>query len=242
VFGVGNVDTWYADATGAGLRLTVAGLWYRDFSFPLFQFILLRWYYRLFIWARFLWGVARINLSLVPTHPDRAGGLGFLTGTVFAFVPLLWAQGVLLAGTLANRIFFMGAKLPDFKVTIIGVVAWAVFMTVAPLLVFSVRLERARRVGTREYGALAARYVRGFDQKWLRGGAPAGEELIGNADIQSLADMGNSFAFVREMTLVPFTLRTVWQLAVITLVPVVPLALTMMPLEEFLNQIVKVVF
>lgn len=242
VFGVGNVDTWYADATGAGLRLTVAGLWYRDFSFPLFQFILLRWYYRLFIWARFLWGVARINLSLVPTHPDRAGGLGFLTGTVFAFVPLLWAQGVLLAGTLANRIFFMGAKLPDFKVTIIGVVAWAVFMTVAPLLVFSVRLERARRVGTREYGALAARYVRGFDQKWLRGGAPAGEELIGNADIQSLADMGNSFAFVREMTLVPFTLRTVWQLAVITLVPVVPLALTMMPLEEFLNQILKVVF
>jgi hypothetical protein len=54
--------------------------------------------------------------------------------------------------------------------------------------------------------------------------------------------MGNGFGVIREMRLIPFTLGTVWQLAVVTLAPVAPLALTMMPLEDFLDQILKVVF
>jgi hypothetical protein len=242
VLGAPTVDTWYANVTSAGLRPTFAGWWYRGLSLPLLQFILLRWYYRVFIWARFLWQVARIDdLRLLPTHPDRAGGLGFLTGTVFAFVPLLLGQGVLFAATIGSRILFYGAKLPDFKVRIIWLVALAVFIVLGPLLVFSVRLDRAKRAGLREYGALAARYMREFDQKWLRGSS-AGDTLIGSADIQSWADMSNGFGVVREMRLVPFTLGTVWQLAVITLAPVAPLALTMMPLEDFLDQILKVFF
>ena len=193
VLGAPTVDTWYANVTSAGLRPTFAGWWYRGLSLPLLQFILLRWYYRVFIWARFLWQVARIDdLRLLPTHPDRVGGLGFLTGTVFAFVPLLLGQGVLIAATIANTIFFYGAKLPDFKVRIIWLVALAVFIVLGPLLVFSVRLDRAKRAGLREYGALAARYMREFDQKWVRGSS-AGDTHMGSADIQSWADVNSGF-------------------------------------------------
>jgi hypothetical protein len=94
----------------------------------------------------------------------------------------------------------------------------------------------------REYGILAQRYVREFDSKWLRGGAPAGEPLVGSADIQSLADLGNSFEIVRNMSLVPFTRNTVLQLGVITLLPVAPLLLTVVPLEELLKQLLRAVF
>src|SRR6266705_2184368 len=80
--------TWYATPTAEGSKLSLAGIWYGYLSLPLFQFLLLRWYFRLFIWTRFLWQVSRIELSLVPTHPDRVGGLGFLTRTVYAFTPL----------------------------------------------------------------------------------------------------------------------------------------------------------
>jgi len=56
---------------------------------------------------RFLWQVTRCDLCLVPTHPDRAGGLGFLSLTVVAFAPVRLAHGApLLAGMIANRIFF----------------------------------------------------------------------------------------------------------------------------------------
>ena len=65
---------------------------------------------------------------------------------------------------------------------------------------------------------------------------------MGSADIQSLADLGNSFELVRSMRMVPFTRDTVLQLAVITLLPVVPLLLTMVSLEELLKGLLKIVF
>src|SRR5512144_961602 len=80
--------TWYATPSAEGSTLSLAGIWYAYVSLPVFQFLMLRWYFRLFIWARFLWQVSRIELSLVPTHPDRVGGLGFLSNIVYAFTPL----------------------------------------------------------------------------------------------------------------------------------------------------------
>ena len=114
-----------------------------------------------------------------------------------AFAPLLLAQGLLLAGMIANRIFFRGATLLDFKVELAVVVGLPpARRTGAAPAVHAVSGRRARRVGLREYGTLAQRYVREFDDKWLRGGAPAGEPLVGSGDIQSLADLGNSFEVV----------------------------------------------
>src|ERR1700741_2864529 len=69
--------TWYA-MPGGRWHLTPAGLWYVFVSIPILQFILLRWYMRLFIWFRFLWQVSRIDINLIPIHPDRCGGLAFL--------------------------------------------------------------------------------------------------------------------------------------------------------------------
>ena len=108
--------------------LSLAGWWHALVSVPIFQFLLLRWYFRVFIWARFLWQVSRINLQLVPTHPDRVGGLGFLANVVYAFTPVLLAHGVLLAGLIADRIFFDGAQLPQFLVEIVGGVGVLVFL------------------------------------------------------------------------------------------------------------------
>jgi hypothetical protein len=236
-----DVATWYAVPTGSGRQLSLAGWWFVYLSLPIFQFILFRWYFRLFVWMRFLWQVTRCDLSLVPTHPDRAGGLGFVSGSVVAFAPVLLAHGVMLAGLIADRIFFHGAMLPDFKVQVGVVVAFLLLIVLGPLLLLMPHLASARRVGLREYGTLAQRYVREFDDKWLRGGAPAGEPLVGSADIQSLADLGNSFELVRSMRAVPFTRDVVVQLVVITLLPVVPLLLTMISLEQLLKALLKVV-
>ena len=217
-------------------------MWFGYVSLPLFQFLLLRWYFRMFIWTRFLWQVSRIDLSLVPTHPDRVGGLGFLSNTVYAFMPLAVAHGALLAGLIANRIFYLGAALPDFKVEIAVVVVFLLCVVLGPLLVFAPQLAEAKRTGNREYGTLAERYVREFDAKWLRGGAPADEPLVGSADIQSLADLGNSFEVVRTMRIAPVTKDAILQLAAATLAPIVPLALTMMPLEELLKKLFGILF
>jgi hypothetical protein len=74
-----DAATWYATPGPEESTLTAAGMWFGYVSLPIFQFLLIRWYLRLFIWARFLWHVSRIELDLVPAHPDRLGGLGFLS-------------------------------------------------------------------------------------------------------------------------------------------------------------------
>jgi hypothetical protein len=234
--------TWYAVPTEGGLKLSLSGVWYGYISLPIFQFLLMRWYFRIFIWMRFLWQVSRIGLSLIPTHPDRVGGLGFLSNTVFAFTPLAVAHGGLLAGFIANRIFYLGAALPQFKIEIAVLVIFVLCMVLGPLLLFAPQLAEAKRRGNREYGTLAERYVREFDAKWLRGGAPADEPLVGSGDIQSLADLSNSFEVVRTMRIAPVTKEAFVQLVVATLAPVVPLALTMMPVEELLKKLIGIVF
>jgi hypothetical protein len=237
-----STATWYAMPGSGGLTLSVTGLWYAYVSLPIYQFLLVRWYYRIFIWSRFLWQVSRIELSLIPTHPDRVGGLGFLANTVYAFMPLAVAHGVMLAGPIANRIFYLGAALPEWKVEIAVLVVFLLCLVLGPLLLFAPQLAQAKRTGNREYGALAERYVREFDAKWLRGGAPAGAPLVGSADIQSLADLANSFEVVRTMQIAPITRDAFLRLVAATLVPVVPLLLTMMPLEELLKRLLGILF
>lgn len=232
--------TWYATPEDGGLRLGLAGWWYVLVSLPLFQFMLVRWYFRLFIWARFLWHVSRMDVAYAPMHPDRNGGIGFVSRIGYAFAPLLLAQGTLLAGMMANHIFFEGATLASFKLEIAAFVALMVGVVLAPLLVFIPPLARAKRAGMSDYGHLAKRYVDEFDAKWLQGSGQGGEPLVGSADVQSLADMGNSFEVVRSMRLVPITRDTLVQLVVMTLLPVAPLLLTMISLEELLGQLLKV--
>lgn len=233
---------WYGIPDGDTMQPTLAGLWLRWVSLPVFQFLLIRWYFRLFIWARLLWQISRLDIQFMPAHPDRCGGIGFLTDIPNAFVPVLAAQGAVLSGLMANRILYAGATLPAFKLDLIGLVAVMLLALIGPLLVFSPKLALAKRIGAREYGMLAQRYVREFEHKWLRGGAPPDESFIGSADIQSLADLGNSFEVIKDMRWVPFTAQSVLQLAVATLLPVLPLMLTMISLEELIDRLLKIVF
>jgi hypothetical protein len=233
-------DAWYATVTSSGLSYTAAGRWYAFVSVPVFQFILLRWYYRVFIWGRFLFQVSRLDLNLVPTHPDRCCGLGFLDTVASAFAPLLMAHSGLVSGFIANRILYEGATLPEYKLELAGITFLLLFIVLGPLCVFMPKLNRARLVGLRTYGRLASDYVVGFAGKWTGGAVPKGEPLVGTADIQSLADLDNSFAIVREMKLVPFGKEAIVRFIVIIALPLAPLALTMFSAEELLKRLIRV--
>ena len=234
-----DVATWYASRGPEGPSLTLAGYWYAWVSVPLFQFLLLRWYFRIAIWIRFLWQVSRIPLNLSAMHADKAAGLGFLNGTVFAFVPLLMAHGAMLAGVVANRIFHAGGALADSKVEIVVVVALLLAIVLAPLTVFAPQVAAVKRRSNREYGRLSQRYVADFEAKWIPAGAPAKASPLGEADIQSLADLSNAMETVRSTRTVAITREAVVKLAAATLLPVAPLILTVIPAEELFNRLLK---
>jgi hypothetical protein len=146
-------------------------------------------------------------------------------------------QTILMSAMVAGRILHEGAQLPAFKYELAGALAFVLLQALGPLSVFVPNLVAAKRRGLREYSLLADRYVREFDRKWLRGAAAPGEPLVGSADVQSLADLGNSFDLVRRMRAVPFGTETIIQLMALTAWPLLPLGLTMFPLDELIRRV-----
>ena len=233
--------TWYAAPTVTHLHLTLAGYWYVFVSLPLFQFMLLRWYLRLGLWFRLLWQISRLNLHLSAAHPDKCGGIGFVGHSSYAFAPILFAQGSLMAGLIASRVLYEGRSLQSFKMEAAGFVSFFVLFILGPLLMFTPLLERTQRKGSSQYGLLASRYVFGFEEKWIKV-APATSELMGTPDISGLADLGSSYFVVGEMRIVPFGLKDVTRLAAATAAPFLPLSLTVFSVPQVLEFLVKMIF
>jgi hypothetical protein len=234
-----DVSSWWVVAGDGPARLSKAGWWAALVSMPVFQFLMFRWYFRFFIWARFLWQVSRIDLNLEPTHPDGMAGLRFLSLTGRVYSLFLLAMGTVLSGMIANRILYAGARLPEFKVEIIGWVAVLVLLILGPLLMFAPKLRATRRKGVLEYGPLGQRYASAFRRKWTGDDRPADEPLLGSADIQSLADLRNAFVVIDGMQVAPFGLKNVTTLAAYVLAPVAPLLLTTFSVEQLLDRMLK---
>ncbi len=232
-----TASSWFGTVEGGDKITTFAGWWYLHISIPMFQFLMFRWYFRLFVWFLFLKRVSRLPLHLTPTHPDRAGGLGFVGGAAHAFVPVILAQSVVLSAVIGSRIVFHGRPLLTFQYEIVAFFILQFLLVLGPPCVFAKTLLELKRQGRREYGVLAAHYTSDFHEKWIEGGAPAGEALLGSSDIQSLADLGNSYSVIGEMRPVPFSKDTIMQVAAAAAIPLLPLALSIVPADEILKKL-----
>jgi len=172
----------------------------------------------------------------------RAAGLAFLGKSAYAFGPILFAQGALLAGLIGSRVLHGGEKLLSFKMEAIGFIAFFLVFVLGPLTMFTPQLAGAKRKGLGEYGLFANSYVEAFEKKWIMLDPSADDELLGTGDIQSLADLGNSYALVRDMRPIPFDMQDIVRLAAVTAIPLLPLGLTIFSFEQMVTQILKTLF
>jgi hypothetical protein len=90
------------------------------------------------------------------------------------------------------------------------------------------------------YGPLASEYVIEFEEKWIDGRRPADEALVGSTDIQSLADLANSFAIIQHVRPFPFGTEALVALAAFIVLPLLRLSLTMFSLQEIVTRLLGV--
>lgn len=235
VSGGTTTPTWSSATMKGGTGLSLAGFWYRCVALPILQFFMYRWLWRLFIWTCFLHDLSRLDLNLVATHPDRAGGLGFLGGAHVTLAIFAFAFSCVLSGHVAFQVYFEAVPIETFKTLFVVYLVLMELICLGPLLIFAPLLARTRRAGLRDYSILADAYNRAFHRKWVAGEAPPDEPLLGSSDIQSLADLGNSFGVIREMRIFPFSQQQILQIAVITSLPGLPLIFLVMPVGELLK-------
>ena len=230
-------STWFAPSPSAGF--SPAGYYYAFVALPIFQFLMYRWAYRMVVWTRFLWQVSNLDLLLTPTHPDGAGGLGFLGKGCIPFGIILFALSSVVSAAIASRILFGGATLEQFEFIYAALIVLVLIVFAGPLMVFAPKLFRLKQDGLLRYGTLASQYTQAFDSKWAMSINTAEESLLGTGDIQSLADMGNSYELVRKMRIVPIELSDFIGIALPGVIPALPLAATVMPVGEILKGILR---
>jgi hypothetical protein len=187
-----------------------------------------------------LWRISRLDLRLIAIHPDLACGLGFLKYAQMAFSLIAFALSSTVVAVVGNRIAYAGQSFSTAYLPMTGMVVFSLVILLGPLLFFTRKLIITKRAGTYDYGVLAEDYTQRFHAKWVKHQNPENEELLGTSDIQSLADLANSYNIVRNTKPVPFDLNTVASIVVIVLIPLVPLILGVLPLEKIVDSLLRV--
>jgi hypothetical protein len=193
------------------------------------------------LWARFLRGVSRLDLQLIPAHPDLAGGLGFAGTSIRAFLLLAMALSVPIAGTVMQGILFGGRTLPDFKYVIAGIVVVEMVLFIGPLFLLGSALLRARTRGIFQYGALAEAVGQQFESRWLRSPSVVGAEALAAPDFSATTDLYSIAANAHGMGLVPLNIAQVVPLVTFILMPFVPVVLVALPINDILSYAAKLV-
>jgi hypothetical protein len=232
--------TWFGQVADGDLQLTLAGWWILLVALPLFWFLLGRWLWRFITWGLLLRDIARCDLRLVATHPDRCGGLAFIGEYPQTYLLFVFSVSLVIAATVLKQVVYAGASLMSFKFALLGLVVFLIVAFVLPLLAFTPVLIKLKKQGLSRYGALVSRRHLAFEAKWIRGedtSGEAAEDPRDSPDMSSLADLSASYQIIETMRPVPVTRQSIVPLVLVALLPFVAVAATQAPFRQILGSI-----
>lgn len=224
---------WASPVAGGGF----ATLWFSCVSRPIFLLALFAWVWRLAVLTRLFHRIAGLELRLAPTHPDRAGGLGFVERLPMAFAPFLLAVAVVIAARWAHDALYHDVSVDALRLPAALLIGTAVLVGLAPLLVFVGKLAVLKRRSLIAVEALLAEHARLFEGRWLRRDAAGNEELLAAPEIGPVADTIGLYEAVRRIRLVPVSRASIVPLALAAALPVVAVFATQMPVKAALLKV-----
>jgi len=230
-------STWHLPVRDGRHVLSLTGGWYFLVAFPLFSLLLWRWLWRIGLWWRLLWRISKLELHLSPAHRDGVGGLGFLSESLSAFAGFVFGVTVFAAGGMTDFIVYEGDALAQHQWEIGGLVAFLLVLFAGPLLFFILQLYEAKESAVFQYGALASRHIQQVERKWLSGEQVQGDIGI---DFRAVAHMGSSVTAVRQMSIIPLYKDDALKLLFVAVLPFVPLLATLVPMDEVMKLVLKV--
>jgi hypothetical protein len=211
--------------------------WFNWVSRPIFLVVILAWLWRLVVVTWLFRGIARLDLRLAPTHPDRAAGIGFVETLPAAFAPLFLGIAVVIAARWGHQVMYHGLSVSSLQLPAAILVAGSVLICLAPLTVFVGVLASLKRRSLVAAGALLADYGRLFEQRWMQREAVDDAGMLGAPEIGPVADTVGIYDAVRRMRVVPVSRRSIIPIALAAALPLVPVFATQMPLKEALLKV-----
>ncbi len=237
----GSLTSWQYSKDVQG-QISLGGYWYAFITIPIYIFFFARLLWKFLLWSFVLYKISKINLNLFPTDPDRSGGLGFLGQNQLYFALLGFIQTSIFSAEIASKILYAGTVITDYKSFIIGILALFTLIIICPMMFFTNKLIKTKLNGILEYSVTSHMYVSAFHDKWIDGKNSENENLLGSADIQSLADLSGSYDIVKSMIPLPIDLRKVISLILLVTIPFSPLILFVIPLDQLFKEMAGFIF
>lgn len=228
--------SWALDGRG---ELGFGGWWFGYVVRPIFLVLLLGWLWRILLISWWFWRVGQLELSLVPTHPDRTGGIAFVQKLPSAFALVTLALSAQLASRWAHEIVYHSASLVAYRQPVIlFTVIWTLLLLL-PLFSLAPVLNRVRRRSVAEYSQLVGKQGRLVHRRWVEGAQVAEEPILDAPEIGPVADAAAMYESVKKMHRVPIGKSSLVLIIVPLAIPLLLAAALQVPLKELLLKLVK---
>ncbi len=233
--------TWGMEQSAGKSGLGFGALWFIYVARPIHLALLVAWFWRIvLVWSLFR-RVSKLDLSLVPTHPDRAGGLGFLAQVPSMFAPVVFAIGAVLASRWAHDIVYHDVHVKDLRLQMGAFVILAVVLFLSPLLAFVPLLAQTKRKALLDYSSLVGRHGRLVRDRWIGGQTLADDALLDAPEIGPIADTGPVYDAVASMQVLLIGKATVVPLLLAAVLPLIPVLAIEIPIATILSALAKAV-
>ena len=226
--------SWEGSLVGGQVELSWAGAAVRYVSNPLFLFLVLRWGWWFLVWAALLFRISRLQLQLIPTHPDRAAGLGFLAIYPSVFTGFIFALSCVISASILKDLAVEQRPNEIVWFAVAGWLALNLMVFLGPLLVFALPLHAARERALIEYGRMATRQHVSTHQKWTGSGSDDGHHADASA-LPSTSELNTSIQAIREMGYTPVNRAAATQIVIAAGLPLVAVVFTLVPLDDLLK-------
>lgn len=228
---------------GSGLAAD-AGLgfgawWYLYVGRTIFLTLLLAWLWRLVLLFVLFKRIAGLELSLVPTHPDRCGGLGFMAKVPVMFAPVVLGVSSVFASGWAHQLAYHDVTLTTLKVEIIAVVVLVSLLFLTPFISFLGLMLKTKKQGLLEYGDLIARHGRLVRERWIEGKPVADEPILDAPELGPIADTAAPYELISKMRPLPLTMGSLAPLIGAAVLPMIVLAAMEFPIKTVLKTVLK---
>jgi len=215
------------------------GWWFLYVGRPIYLALLLGWMWRVVLLFLLFRGIARLRLSIVPTHADRTGGLGFLVGFPAAFALVVLAMSAVTAAMLAHDVVYHDVSVKTLRVQMALFTVMAVLVFLVPMLAFAGPLSRAKRQALLDYGALVCEHGRLVHQRWIEGKRVAEHKVLEAPELGPAADVATVYTAVQAMRTVPLSKSSVMPLVLAAIVPMLVVLALEVPVGQLLGNVVK---
>jgi len=224
------------DGTGLGF----GAWWYLYVGRTIFLTLLLAWLWRLVLLFILFKRIAGLELSLVPTHPDRCAGLGFMAKIPVMFVPVVLGISSVFASGWAHQIVYHDVAIASLRIEIIVFVVILPLLCVAPFLSFLGLMLSTKKQGLLDYGDLIGRHGRLVRERWIDGKPVVDDPILDAPELGPIADTAAPYELISKIRPLPLTMGSLMPLVGAAVLPMVVLAALDLPLKTVLKSALKI--